>query len=179
MFDEIQCGLGRTGTFLACRGYGVEPDIVTMAKGLGGGIPVGAVLAGEKAADTLQPGDHGSTFGGNLLAAACGTVVLDTVNRPPFLAEIARKGGKILDTIRSWQLPAVTGVRGKGLMIGVDIADPNGAHKVMEDALERGLLILTAGKQTLRFLPPYIISDREIDEGLSILKAILEKKERK
>jgi acetylornithine/N-succinyldiaminopimelate aminotransferase len=173
MFDEIQCGLGRTGTFLACRGYGVEPDIVTMAKGLGGGIPVGAVLAGEKAADVLQPGDHGSTFGGNPLAAAAGIVVLDTVNRPEFLAEIARKGTKILDTVRAWNLPAVTEVRGKGLMIGVDITGD--AHDVMEEALNQGLLILTAGKQTLRFLPPYIISDKEIDEGLRILKAILEK----
>jgi acetylornithine/N-succinyldiaminopimelate aminotransferase len=171
MFDEIQCGLGRTGTFLACRGYGVEPDVVTMAKGLSGGIPVGAVLAGEKAADVLQPGDHGSTFGGNLLAAACGIVVLDTVNRPAFLAEIARKGDKILGAIRSWNLPAVTAVRGKGLMAGVDITGD--ARKVMEDALGRGLLILTAGRKTLRFLPPYIISDTEIDEGLAILHEIL------
>jgi acetylornithine/N-succinyldiaminopimelate aminotransferase len=175
MFDEIQCGLGRTGTFLACRGYRVKPDIVTMAKGLCGGIPAGAVMAGEKAADVLKPGDHGSTFGGNLLAAACGIVVLDTVNRPTFLAEISRKGDKILDTIRSWKLPAVTGIRGKGLMAGIDITGGD-AHGVMEDALERGLLILTAGKQTLRFLPPYIINDKEIDEGLSILKGILEEK---
>jgi acetylornithine/N-succinyldiaminopimelate aminotransferase len=174
MFDEIQCGLGRTGTFLACRGYGVEPDVVTMAKGLGGGVPVGAVLAGEKTADVLGPGDHGSTFGGNLLAAACGIVVLDTVNRPAFLAEIVRKGDKILDTIRSWKLPAVTAVRGKGLMIGVDITGD--AHDVMVGALQQGLLILTAGKQTLRFLPPYIISDKEIDEGLTLLKGILEKR---
>ncbi|MDR1096279.1 MAG: acetylornithine/succinylornithine family transaminase [Spirochaetaceae bacterium] len=174
MFDEIQCGLGRTGTFLACRGYGVEPDIVTMAKGLGGGIPVGAVLAGEKAADVLQPGDHGSTFGGNPLAAAAGIVVLDTVNQPAFLAGIARKGTKILDTVRSWNLPAVTEARGKGLMIGVDISGD--AHEVMEEALKQGLLVLTAGKQTLRFLPPYIISDKEIDEGLRILRAILEKR---
>jgi acetylornithine/N-succinyldiaminopimelate aminotransferase len=174
MFDEIQCGLGRTGTFLACRGYGVEPDVVTMAKGLCGGIPVGAVMAGEKATDVFQPGDHGSTFGGNLLAAACGIVVLDTVNRPEFLAEIVRKGDKILGAIRLWNLPAVTDVRGKGLMAGVDIAGD--AHEVMEEALKQGLLILTAGKQTLRFLPPYIISDREIDEGLRILKGILEKR---
>jgi acetylornithine/N-succinyldiaminopimelate aminotransferase len=131
-------------------------------------------MAGEKAADTLQPSDHGSTFGGNPLAAVCGTVVLDTVNQPAFLAEIARKGAKILDAVRSWHLPAVTDVRGKGLMIGVDVADtaPD-AHDVMVAALERGLLVLMAGKRTLRFLPPYIISDAEIDEGLAILKGIL------
>jgi acetylornithine/N-succinyldiaminopimelate aminotransferase len=174
MFDEIQCGLGRTGTFLACRGYGVEPDIVTMAKGLGGGIPVGAVMAGEKAAGVFQPGDHGSTFGGNPLAAAAGIVVLDTVNQPAFLAGIARKGTKILDTVRAWNLPAVTEARGKGLMIGVDITGD--AHEAMEEALNQGLLILTAGKRTLRFLPPYIISDKEIDAGLRILRGILEKR---
>jgi acetylornithine/N-succinyldiaminopimelate aminotransferase len=174
MFDEIQCGLGRTGTFLACRGYGVEPDIVTMAKGLAGGIPVGAVLAGEKTAGTLTPGDHGSTFGGNLLAAAAGIVVLDTVNRPSFLAAISYKGNKILNTIRSWNLPSITGTRGKGLMTGVDITgDP---HQVLEEALRRGLLILSAGKKTLRFLPPYIITEKEIDEGLGILKSVLEKR---
>jgi acetylornithine/N-succinyldiaminopimelate aminotransferase len=175
MFDEVQCGLGRTGTFLACRGYGVEPDVVTMAKGLSGGIPVGAVMAGEKAAAVLQPGDHGSTFGGNALAAAAGIVVLDTVTAPAFQAEITRKGERILETIRSWNLPCVTDVRGKGLMLGVDIAADSGldAHGVMESALDRGLLILTAGKQTLRFLPPYTITDREIDAGLAILKALL------
>lgn len=191
MFDEIQCGLGRTGTFLACRGYGVEPDIVTLAKGLAGGIPVGAVLAGEKAADTLGPSDHGSTFGGNPLAAAAGIVVLDTVTQPDFLAAIEDKGRRILDGIRSFDLPASGGyrigeVRGKGLMIGIDLeadatagADaepPVTARGVTEAALSQGLLLLTAGSRTLRLLPPYIITGREIDTGLAILRRTLEKR---
>jgi acetylornithine/N-succinyldiaminopimelate aminotransferase len=172
MFDEIQCGMGRTGTFLACEAYGVKPDIVTLAKGLAGGVPVGAVLAGEKAADVFEGGDHGSTFGGNPLAAAAGLAVLEVVNRPEFLREIARKGEKILSAIRSWNHRAVREIRGRGLMIGVDITAE--AWPVLETALARGLLILSAGPKTLRFLPPYTIDDAEIDRGLEILREILD-----
>jgi acetylornithine/N-succinyldiaminopimelate aminotransferase len=186
MFDEVQCGVGRTGTFLACEacqddhGFGVKPDVVTLAKGLAGGIPVGAVLAGEKAADTLESGDHGSTFGGNALAAAAGIAVLDIVTQPGFLTEIRRKGDKIRDTIAAWHHPKVKDIRGRGLMIGVDIEGE--ASAVLDTALSAansdrnlpGLLILSAGPNTLRFLPPYIISDGEIEQGLEILKEILD-----
>jgi len=178
MFDEIQTGVGRTGTFLACEGYGVKPDIVTLAKGLSGGVPVGAVLAGEKAADVFQVGDHGSTFGGNPLAAAAGLVVLDTVANPAFLADIARKGETFINTITSWKHPNITAIRGKGLMIGVDLTVE--AWPLLEAGIARadsagnpGLLFLTAGKQTLRFLPPYIINEKELEQGLDILKALL------
>ena len=177
MFDEIQSGVGRTGTFLACEAYGIKPDIVTLAKGLAGGIPAGAFLAGEKAAEILQTGDHGSTFGGNALAAAAGLVVLETVNNAAFLGEILRKGGRIVDTIKSWNHPKISGVRGKGLMTGVDIGAE--AWPVLEAAVARaqtaeaGLLLLSAGKQTLRLLPPYVISDAEIDQGLGIMKSLL------
>ncbi|MDR3335221.1 MAG: aspartate aminotransferase family protein [Treponema sp.] len=171
MFDEIQCGVGRTGTFLACEGYGVKPDIVTLAKGLSGGVPVGAVLAGEKAADVFETSDHGSTFGGNPLAAAAGLVVLQTVNNPDFLKTISGKGEKIQATLKSWKHPAIKAVRGRGLMIGVDITTP--AWPVLEAALAKGLLILSAGPNTLRFLPPYTITDGEIDQGLGILRGIL------
>ena len=177
MFDEIQSGVGRTGTFLACEAYGVQPDIVTLAKGLSGGVPVGAVLAGEKAAEVFETGDHGSTFGGNPLAAAAGLVVLETVNTPAFLGEIARKGEKIMAGIRSWRHPEIREVRGKGLMIGMDIAAD--AWPVLEKAIARadpqtpGLLAITAGPKTLRFLPPYTISDAEIDQGLAILRDLL------
>jgi len=177
MFDEIQCGMGRTGSFLACEGYGLKPDVVTLAKGLGGGIPSGAVLAGEKAAEVLQVGDHGSTFGGNPIAAAAGIVVLDTVAKPEFLAEIARKGDKIRSIIASWNHPKITGLRAKGMMLGVDLTVE--AWPVLEAAVERartadsGLLLLGAGSQTLRLLPPYTITDGEIEKGLDILKIIL------
>jgi acetylornithine/N-succinyldiaminopimelate aminotransferase len=172
MFDEIQCGMGRTGTFLACEAYGVKPDLVTLAKGLAGGVPVGAVLAGEKAADVFESGDHGSTFGGNPLAAAGGLAVLELVNTPAFLKEIVRKGEKIRTTLRSWDHRAIKEIRGRGLIIGVDITAQ--AWPVLEAALARGLLLLQAGPGTLRLLPPYTISDGEIDQGLGILRDILD-----
>ncbi|MCL2472595.1 MAG: aspartate aminotransferase family protein [Treponema sp.] len=191
MFDEIQCGMGRTGTFLACEGYGIKPDIVTLAKALGGGLPAGAVLAGEKAADVFQIGDHGSTFGGNPLAAAAGLVVLDTVTRPAFLSEIVRKGEKIKEILASWKHPKIKAVRGKGLMLGVDIsvdawpvletaislAREPGAHAPVMQPGTPGLLLLSAGNRTLRLLPPYIISDTELEQGLGILKSILGKED--
>jgi acetylornithine/N-succinyldiaminopimelate aminotransferase len=179
MFDEVQAGVGRTGTFLACEAYGVKPDVVTLAKGLCGGIPAGAVLAGEKAMDIFQISDHGSTFGGNPIAAAAGLVILDTVTKPDFLKDIARKGEKIVSTIKSWKHPKVREIRGKGLMIGVDISEEawplleKGISRVYTEADHTGLLLLSAGKNTLRFLPPYIINDAEIDQGLEILKDIL------
>ncbi|GHU61410.1 acetylornithine aminotransferase [Spirochaetia bacterium] len=184
MFDEVQSGVGRTGTFLACEAYkdehglGIKPDIVTLAKGLSGGVPVGAVLGGEKAARVFETGDHGSTFGGNPLAAAAGLVVLETVTAPAFLKEITRRGGKIMADIRAWRHPAVKAVRGRGLMIGVDITGD--AWPVLEKAIGRanastpGLLMLSAGPKTLRFLPPYTIGDAEIEQGLGILKEILD-----
>ncbi|MDR2247755.1 MAG: aspartate aminotransferase family protein [Treponema sp.] len=174
MFDEVQCGVGRTGTFLGCEAYGVRPDIVTLAKGLAGGIPVGAVLAGEKAASVFQTGDHGSTFGGNPVAAAAGLVVLETVNTPAFLGEIARKGDKIQDAVRAWNHPRIQVVRGRGLMIGVNLDVE--AWPFLKAAAARSdgaLLMLQAGPTTVRFLPPYIISDEEIDGGLEIFKTIL------
>ncbi|MDR2630424.1 MAG: aspartate aminotransferase family protein [Spirochaetaceae bacterium] len=171
MFDEIQCGVGRTGTFLACEAYGVKPDVITLAKGLSGGVPVGAVLGGEKTADVLGMGDHGSTFGGNPLAAAAGLVVLETVQQPAFLQEIRRKGEKIREILRSWNHPKITCVRGRGLMIGVDLTVE--AWPVLEASLVQGLLLLSAGTHTLRFLPPYIISDNEIEQALKILYSVL------
>jgi acetylornithine/N-succinyldiaminopimelate aminotransferase len=173
ILDEIQCGMGRTGTFLACEAYGVRPDLVTLAKGLAGGVPVGAVLGGEKTAGVLEIGDHGSTFGANPLAAAAGLVVLQTVTEPKFLKEIARKGERFLTTIRGWNHPRVKGVRGRGLMIGMDIDIE--AWPVLEMALVHGLLILSAGTNTLRFLPPYTIRDGEIDKGLDIIRNILDR----
>lgn len=173
MFDEIQSGMGRTGTFLACEGYGIKPDVVTLAKALAGGIPAGAFLAGEKAADVLQVGDHGSTFGGNAVAAAAGIVVLDTVANPAFLKEIKRKGEMMRDIMASWKHPKIKEIRGRGLMLGADIDTE--AWPVLEAAVSRdpGLLLLSAGKQTLRLLPPYIISDAELQQGLDILRSVL------
>ena len=184
MFDEIQCGMGRTGSFLAfeqyrCGGKPVQADVVTLAKSLAGGLPAGAVLAGEKAADVFEVGDHNSTFGGNPIASAAGLVVLETVNRSEFLAEISRKGEKIMEAIRAWNHPAIQEIRGRGLMIGFDIE--NDAWPVLEAGIARandsrcGFLLLSAGQKTLRLLPPYTISDGEIDQGLEIIRELLSK----
>ena len=167
--DEVQCGVGRTGTFLACEQYGIQPDIATLAKGICGGIPAGAVLAGEKAAAVLGVGDHGTTFGGNALAAAAGLVVLETLSAPGFMAGIAEKGVFFAEKLRG--LPKVTGVRGRGLMLAADVEVE--AAAVLDKALAAGLLVLSAGPKTLRFLPPYTITESEIDEGLGILRSVL------
>jgi acetylornithine/N-succinyldiaminopimelate aminotransferase len=135
------------------------------------------VLAGEKTCTVFETGDHGSTFGGNPIAAAAGLVVLETVNDPGFLKEIVRKGEKIISAIKGWKSPAVQEVRGRGLMIGIDI--DRDAWPVLEAAIARadgrqyGLLMLSAGQKTLRFLPPYIINDSEIEQGLEILRELL------
>jgi len=185
MFDEIQCGIGRTGSFLAFEQYRyngkpVKADLVTLAKSLAGGIPAGAVLAGEKAAGVFESGDHNSTFGGNPVAAAAGLVVLETVNKPEFLAEVSRKGEKIMAAIKGWNHPAIQEVRGRGLLIGIDIdrdawplLEKAIAGGINSDKKNCGLLILAAGTKTLRLLPPLIISDSEIDQGLEILKEII------
>ena len=185
MFDEIQCGIGRTGTFLGFEQYRyggkpIKADVVTLAKSLAGGIPAGAVLAGEKAAGVFEVGDHNSTFGGNPVAAAAGLVVLETVNKAEFLAEISRKGEKIMAAIRGWNHSAVKEVRGRGLMIGIDI--DKDAWPILEKAIARadekncGLLILSAGQKTLRLLPPLVISDSEIEQGLEMLYEIINNK---
>ncbi len=172
MLDEIQSGVGRTGTFLAGEAYGVRPDVVTLAKGLAGGVPIGAVLGNEKTMDVLGSGDHGSTFGGNPLAAAAGLAVLSVVDDPVFLADIRRRGERLSAAIRAWKHPLVLETRGRGLMIGVDLGVD--AWPVLEKALAAGLVLLSAGPKTLRLLPPYVITDEEIDQGLKLLKAVLD-----
>lgn len=168
--DEIQTGMGRTGSFLYSQALGVQADIVTLAKGIAGGVPCGALLCGPKLANVFGPGDHGTTFGGNPLAAAAGLVVLDELEREGFMAEVERKGRRIRQGLESFGSPLLGQVRGAGLMIGVPLAcDP---HLVMERALRAGCLVLCAGKDVLRILPPLTISDAEIDEGLEILRGV-------
>jgi acetylornithine/N-succinyldiaminopimelate aminotransferase len=175
MADEVQCGLGRTGAFLACDLYGVRPDVVTLAKGLCGGIPAGAVLAGEKCAGVLEAGDHGSTFGGNVLAAAAGLVVLEVLGAPGFIEGIAEKGAFLVECLRAAGEvcgAAFTDIRGRGLMVGADLRQA-GSAAVIATALEQGLLVLGAGASTLRFLPAYIITKGEIEEGVGCLQRVL------
>jgi acetylornithine/N-succinyldiaminopimelate aminotransferase len=170
--DEVQCGVGRTGSFLASSLAGIRPDIVTLAKGLAGGVPVGAVLARGEAAKIFRPGDHGSTFGGNPLAASAARVVLSTLGSPGFLGSVADKGRRILETVRSWKHPLVKEVRGVGLMIGIVVSVP--PDRIKELCIKRGLLVLTAGSDVVRLLPPLVITDAEIDRGLALLKDALD-----
>ncbi|HHX59924.1 MAG TPA: aspartate aminotransferase family protein [Epulopiscium sp.] len=173
IFDEVQCGVGRTGTFLGCDNYDIEPDIITLAKGLGGGVPIGAFLCNEKMSAVLKPGDHGSTYGGNPLVCAAANEVLNQVTQDGFLEKVKINGDKIVQTILGWKNPKVVEVRGKGLMIGVQLKADIDVKEIQKKALENGLLILSAGGNTIRLLPPLNITDNEIKIGLTILKDIL------
>ncbi len=167
--DEVQTGAGRTGKFLASEHFGVKPDITTMAKGIAGGIPVGACLASEKCSSVLTPGTHGSTFGGNPLACAGGNVVVSRVSSPEFLAEVQKKSEYIFDKVS--KMKGVASVSGLGLMIGIELTEKKAAD-VVKAALDRGLLLLTA-KTKVRLLPPLNITFEEIDAGLKIFEEIL------
>ena len=168
--DEVQTGVGRTGKFLASMYYGVKPDVTTLAKGLAGGIPVGACLAGEKCCDVLTKGTHGSTFGGNPLACAGGKAVLAKAGDEKFLAEVRDKGLYLKNELL--KLNGVEGVDGMGLIIGIRLKNKNAAD-ICKAAAENGLLMLTA-KSKLRLLPPLTITKDEIDRGVAILGKLLE-----
>jgi len=174
MADEVQTGIGRTGTFLASDWLGFKPEVVTLAKGIAGGVPMGACLFRGKAADVFVAGDHQSTFAGNPLACAAGLVVLETVSDPVFLDRVNHAGDYIRGAIASWNLPIVKDVRGKGLMIGTQIDPSVKPFDIEVRCLERGLCTTTAGSDVVRFLPPLNISDREIEAGLAIYKSVLE-----
>ena len=166
--DEVQTGNGRTGTYFAYQQYGITPDIVTTAKGLGGGLPIGAVLFGEKLQDTMTPGSHGSTFGGNPVVAAGACSIVERIDAD-FLSEVQRKSEKIRTALA--KVKSVKSISGMGLMLGIETDKPAG--EVAKACLANGLLILTA-KTKLRLLPALNISDAELDEGLEILKGVLE-----
>ncbi len=170
VFDEVQCGLGRTGALFAYQQYGVTPDVVTLAKGLGGGLPIGAFLCGQKCKDTLGKGMHGSTFGGNPVVCAGAVEVMNRMT-PEFLSEVSEKGEYIVKTVMDAAPKLVKSVRGKGLMIGFVVdGDP---HDLLFKAAEKGLLILSAGSDVVRLLPSLTITKAELDEGLAILIDIL------
>ena len=167
--DEVQTGVGRTGKFLAGDNFGKKADLTTLAKGLAGGVPIGVCLSGEKCAHVLTAGTHGSTFGGNPISCAGGLAVLETVNKPGFLDEVARKGAYIREKLLT--SPEVASVSGMGLMIGIELKNKK-AGDVVKAALDKGLLLLTA-KTKIRLLPPLTITYEEIDKGLEILLGLL------
>jgi len=171
--EEVQCGLGRTGKYFAYEHAGIKPDMVTLAKPLGGGLPLGAVLLREDLAPLIAAGDHGSTFGGNPVAAAASLVVLDRLAEPGFLAKVDKKAGRLRRGLNKLarQHAAITQVRSQGLMVGVEFSGQ--ASDVVRGLRERGVLATRAGDHVLRLLPPLVVKPKDIREFLEALEAVL------
>jgi acetylornithine/N-succinyldiaminopimelate aminotransferase len=166
-FDEVQTGVGRTGSFFAFEQLGVRPDLVTLAKGLANGLPVGALLVADNACGAFGPGDHGSTFGGNPVACAAASAVVEAIDEE-LLADVRSRGAQLADG-----LEALVGssVRGRGLLLGAEL-DVSAAH-VVEGARSEGLLVLTAGENVVRLAPPLTVSEHEVADALAILERII------
>lgn len=173
MADEVQTGVGRTGAFLASDALGFEPDVVTLAKGIAGGIPMGACLFRNKAANVFVANDHQSTFAGNPLACSAALVVLRAMQKKEFFERVNFVGEKIRSEIKSWNCDVVQEVRGKGLMIGIQIKPQAKPSEIQVECLKKGLCVCTAGADVVRFLPPLTISYDEIEEGLAIFKGVI------
>jgi predicted acetylornithine/succinylornithine family transaminase len=169
VFDEIQCGMGRTGTLWAYEQTGVVPDAMTLAKALGGGLPIGALVTGPRLADAFQPGDHGTTFGGGPVVAAAALAALDVIDQPLLRASVRELGDRLRAGLE--QLPAVRAVRGRGLIVAADVDDaPEVARRAL---LEQRLVINATGPGTVRFLPPLTIGEAEVDAALERMGALL------
>ncbi|HEX6941229.1 MAG TPA: acetylornithine transaminase [Longimicrobiales bacterium] len=172
IFDEVQCGLGRTGHLFAYQAVGVEPDLLTLAKPLAGGLPMGAVLLARRVADAIRPGDHATTFGGGPLVSAVALAVVRRLAEPAFLAGVRARGERVRAALEPLAgRGGVVAVRGRGLMWGIELEGP--AAPVASAALERGLLVTTAGERVVRLLPPLTITEAELDEGLAVLLEVL------
>ena len=171
IFDEVQCGIGRTGKLFGFNNFDIKPDIVSCAKGLGAGLPMGAVLCNEKLKDVFNPGDHGSTFGGNPVSCAGALVVLDKLCNENSYNEINKKGQLIKDLINKANLSNVVEIRGMGLMLGIEIKE-NSAD-IRKKSEENGILVLTAGPKVIRLLPPLVISEDDIKKGINVLIDLL------
>ena len=167
--DEIQTGVGRTGSFFAFEALGVTPDLATLAKGLANGLPIGALLVADRVAGAFAPGDHGSTFGGNPVSCAAACAVVDAID-DELLANVLERGAELATGLAS--LPGVLGVRGRGLLLGAVVAGT--AAAIVEACRERGLLVLTAGEDVVRLAPPLTIGTDDVEEALSILAAVLD-----
>ena len=173
ILDEIQCGYGRSGTFFAYEQFGIVPDLLTLAKPMAGGLPMGAVLLTKSVADAMQPGDHGTTFGGGPFVAHVANHVFDRLHDPKLLAHVTKEGkwlGEQLLKIKQ-RSPKVRAVRGRGFMWGVDVTDP--ATEVVTRARAQGLLIVSAGDHTLRLLPPLVMSRADLKIGVEKLEAAI------
>jgi acetylornithine/succinyldiaminopimelate/putrescine aminotransferase len=169
VFDEIQCGMGRTGTLWAYEQTGVVPDAMTLAKALGGGFPIGALVTGPRLADVFAPGDHGSTFAAGPVVARAALAALDVIDHPGRLARVMELGARLAEGLRA--LPGVREVRGRGLMLAAEVDDAPGL--VRRALLEQRLVVNATGATTVRFLPPLIVGEADIDEALARLRALL------
>ncbi len=173
VFDEIQCGFGRTGRWFTYQHAGVTPDIVTLAKGLGGGVPIGAIVARAALADAFQPGTHGTTFGGNPLACAAAAAVIRTIQEEDLVANAAAMGEYLMGGLRALARtqPAIREVRGRGLMVAAELGIPSDG--VVAACAANGLLVNAVRPTAVRFVPPLIVTRQDIDEGLGIFGRVL------
>jgi len=173
ILDEIQTGMGRTGKWFAYQHNGIAPDIMTLAKSLGNGVPIGACIANHRAADVMKPGSHGSTFGGNPLACAAGLAVIETIAQENLVERAATAGKQLQDKLVQAlaSVPGVTEIRGKGLMIGIQLEKP--CKQLMAEALQQGLLISVQSEHVIRLLPPLTISDEQIDTITGTLRSLV------
>ncbi|MCK4309239.1 MAG: aminotransferase class III-fold pyridoxal phosphate-dependent enzyme, partial [Candidatus Atribacteria bacterium] len=175
IFDEIQCGLGRTGKVFTYQHYNVKPDILTLAKSLGGGLPIGALIAKEKAASSFKPGDHGTTFGGNPLACAAAIANLKVLQEESMVEKCKEKGEYFkaqLEGLKEKYPQKIKEVRGLGLMVGMELQEEG--QGIVKKCLEEGVLINCAAKKVLRFLPPLIIEKKEIDYLIGVLDKVFQ-----
>ena len=174
IFDEVQCGMGRCGKPFAYQVFGVTPDAVSLAKGLGAGIPIGALAATEKAASAFSPGDHASTFGGNLISAAAAVVMLSSLQDGTLPENAAKRGTQLTKGLTALQQEfpdLITDIRGLGLMQGIELSTE--AAPIISLCLDKGLLLVAAGTHIIRFVPPLTVTETEVDEMLSILKSAI------
>jgi predicted acetylornithine/succinylornithine family transaminase len=172
IFDEVQCGFGRSGRLWAYEHYGIRPDILTIAKPLAGGLPIGATLVGHAASRALNHGDHGSTFGGGALVCRAACHIFDRLTEPGFLERVAETGAYLRERLAELEHPLIDDIRGLGLLVGLHLEAP--AALVVEAARARGLLVLTAGRQVLRLAPPLIAERDHVDRAVDILSACLD-----
>lgn len=173
IFDEIQCGLGRLGTFFAYEQFGVKPDMVTLAKPIAGGLPMGAILVSEEIGETIKPGDHGTTFGGGPLVARVALEVVRRVSDPTLLAAVRQNGEWLAESLRgvARRTGKVRAVRGMGYMWGLDVVEK--ATDIIDRGWDAGVLIISAGDHTLRLLPPLVMTRDQLTRGVSLLEKIL------
>ncbi|MBU1097938.1 MAG: aspartate aminotransferase family protein [Bacteroidetes bacterium] len=167
ILDEIQTGIGRTGKMFAYQWENIQPDIITSAKGIANGLPLGAVICSERVSKVIKPGMHGSTFGGNPVAVSVANMVMDLLNEN-LLAEVTEKGEKIIEKIKSLDFTEIVEIRGKGLLIGIEFKAEYDVKNISKELLNKGVVTVTAGNNTLRLLPPLIVSEKEINEFLKV-----------